>query len=89
MNHVVNVSLAVVISAGLAVSCGQIKETVVKQATEKKLAEAGLTPEVLKKMGDEGLQNDPMVLAKIAKGGQPEGRWKEGLMFDGMARCRG
>lgn len=59
MNHVVNVCLAVVISAGLAVSCGQIKETIVKQATEKKLAEAGLTPEVLKRWGTKDFRTIP------------------------------
>ncbi len=86
MNKVVKVSLAVAVSAGLAVfAWGEIKEIIVKQVTEKKLAEAGLTPEALKKLGEAGFQSDPMVLAKISRGGQPAGRWKEGLMFDGMA----
>ena len=78
MNNVVKVSLAVVISAGLAVSCGQIKETVVKQATEKKLAEAGLPPEALKKLGEEGFQNDPMVLPKSPRAGSRRVAGKKG-----------
>jgi hypothetical protein len=58
MNKTVNVSLAVALFAGLAVfAWGEIKEIIVKQMMGKQLAEAGLTPEGLKKLGGAGFQN--------------------------------
>src|SRR5262245_37745108 len=43
------------------------------------------TAEQLQELEKKGFQSDPKVLQNIAKGGQPLGRWKEGLMFDGIA----
>src|SRR5262245_32112076 len=44
-----------------------------------------ITSEQLQELEKKGFQSDPQVLQDIAKGGQPLGRWKEGLMFDGIA----
>ena len=41
-------------------------------------------PETLKKLAEAGFLADPQALGKIATAGQPLGRWKEGLMFDGI-----
>jgi hypothetical protein len=67
------------------VAWGKVQEVLVARAVEHKLTEAGLTPEALKKLGAAGYQADPQILARIATGGQPLGRWKEGLMFEGIA----
>jgi hypothetical protein len=76
---------AILVVAISYVAWGKVKEVLLARAVNDKLAAAGLTPEALKKLGDAGYQADPQVLAKIATGGQPLGRWKEGLMFDGIA----
>ena len=44
-----------------------------------------LTPEQLQELEKKGFQADPKVLKDIATAGQPLGRWKEGLMFDGIS----
>lgn len=44
----------------------------------------GLGPFQLLKVKTEGFQTDPAILQALATGGQPLGRWKEGLMFDGV-----
>ena len=44
-----------------------------------------ITPEQLQELEKKGFQSDPKVLQDIATAGQPLGRWKEGLMFDGIA----
>ena len=67
------------------VAWGKVQEVLVARAVMHKLTEAGLTPEALKKLGEAGYQADPQILARIATGGQPLGRWKEGLMFEGIA----
>jgi ribonuclease Z len=41
-------------------------------------------PEVLRQMEAQGYETDPEVFKKIATSGLPMGRWKEGLMFDGI-----
>lgn len=41
-------------------------------------------PEVLKKLEAAGYEADPAVFKKVATSGVPMGRWKEGLMFDGI-----
>jgi ribonuclease Z len=41
-------------------------------------------PEVLAKLRASGFETDPEVFKKIATSGLPMGRWKEGLMFDGI-----
>ena len=76
--------LAVIVAVIAYFGWDKLEEILVGRAITKKLAEAGMTPEVLKKLGEKGFQADPQVLAKIATGGQPMGRWKEGLMFDGI-----
>jgi hypothetical protein len=43
-----------------------------------------LDPEVLQQMKEAGYETDPTVLQEIATGGQPMGRWKEGITFDGI-----
>jgi hypothetical protein len=40
--------------------------------------------ETLKKLEAGGFETDPKVFKDIATGGQPKGRWKEGLTFDGI-----
>lgn len=52
------------------------------------LAQTGgtsLTAEQLQELEKKGFQADPKVLKEIATAGQPMGRWKEGLMFDGIS----
>jgi ribonuclease Z len=41
-------------------------------------------PEVLRQLEAQGYETDPEVFKKIATSGLPLGRWKEGLMFDGI-----
>ena len=51
-------------------------------------AQAGgpsLTAEQLQELEKKGFQADPKVLKEVATAGQPLGRWKEGLMFDGIS----
>ena len=85
MRRIAKLGLLVVIVAVIAYfGWGKLEEILVSRVITKKLAEAGMTPEVLKKLDETGFQADPQVLAKIATGGQPMGRWKEGLMFDGI-----
>ncbi len=43
-----------------------------------------LDPEVLAKLEASGFETDPEVFKKIATSGLPMGRWKEGLMFNGI-----
>jgi ribonuclease Z len=43
-----------------------------------------IDPEVLKKLEAAGYETDPKVFKNIATAGVPMGRWKEGLMFDGI-----
>ncbi|HEX2491995.1 MAG TPA: hypothetical protein VHR27_21500, partial [Blastocatellia bacterium] len=43
------------------------------------------TTDQLKKLAAEGYESDPEILKSIATGGTPNGRWKEGLTFDGVA----
>lgn len=43
-----------------------------------------IDPEVLKKLEAAGYETDPTVFKEIATAGVPMGRWKEGLMFDGI-----
>ena len=43
-----------------------------------------IDPEVVKKLEAAGYETDPAVLKEIATAGVPMGRWKEGLMFDGI-----
>ena len=44
-----------------------------------------ITPEQLQELERKGFQADPKILQDIATAGRPLGRWKEGLMFDGIA----
>ena len=71
--------LAVIVAVVAYVGWGKVKEVLVSRAVMAKLAEAGMTPEALKKLGEAGYQADPQILARIATGGQPLGRWKESL----------
>jgi hypothetical protein len=48
-------------------------------------AQGAPTADQLKKLAAEGYETDPEVLKAIATGGTPNGRWKEGLTFDGVA----
>ena len=41
------------------------------------------------KLAEQGFESDPKVLREVATGGTPMGRWKEGLTFEGVRRCRG
>jgi ribonuclease Z len=43
-----------------------------------------IEPEVLQKLEAAGYETDPKVFQEIATAGLPMGRWKEGLMFDGI-----
>ena len=45
----------------------------------------GLGPFQLLKVQQGGFQTDPQILQALATAGQPMGRWKEGLMFDGVS----
>ena len=44
----------------------------------------GMGPFQLLRVQQGGFQTDPEILKALATGGQPMGRWKEGLMFDGV-----
>lgn len=44
-----------------------------------------LSAEQIQALDAKGFQTDPEVLRAMATGGQPLGRWKEGLTFDGIA----
>ena len=48
----------------------------------------GLGPFQLLQVNTGGFQTDPAILQALATGGQPMGRWKEGLMFDPLAEPR-
>ena len=86
MKKVLAFGVVVVILVVIAyVAWGKVQEVLVARAVVHKLTEVGLTPEALEKMAAAGYQADPQVLARIATGGQPLGRWKEGLMFEGLA----
>ncbi len=78
--------VAVILVVIAYVAWGKVQEALLAQAVVHKLTEAGLTPEALKKLGEAGYQADPQILARVATGGQPLGRWKEGLMFEGSPR---
>ena len=67
--------LAVIVVVIAYFGWGKLEEILVSRAITKKLAEAGMSPEVLKKLGEKGFQADPQVLARIATGGLPMGRW--------------
>ena len=43
-----------------------------------------IDPEILQKLEAAGYETDPKVFQEIATAGLPMGRWKEGLMFDGI-----
>ena len=77
----------VVVIVGVAgyVDLGKVKEILVARVVAAKPAEAGMTPKALKKLGEAGYQADPAIPAQIVTGGQPLGRWKEGLSFEGIA----
>ena len=38
----------------------------------------------LRKLSAEGYEANPLVLEQVASGGQPLGRWKEGLTMEGV-----
>ena len=44
----------------------------------------GMGPFTLLKVQQGGFQTDPAILKLMSTAGQPMGRWKEGLMFDGV-----
>lgn len=46
----------------------------------------GMGPLQLLKVQQGGFQTDPQILQALATGGQPLGRWKEGLMFDPLEK---
>ena len=57
----------------------------VRERVQQKVEQAASGVELLKKLDAEGYEANPLVLKEIATAGQPMGRWKEGLMFDGVA----
>lgn len=57
----------------------------VRQSVQAKVAQATAGIEMLKDLDARGFEANPLVLKSIATGGQPQGRWKEGLTFDGVA----
>ena len=66
--------LAVIIAVIDYLSWDEIENFLVGRAITKKLAAAGMAPEMLKQLAEKGFQADPQVLASIATGGQPPGR---------------
>ena len=56
----------------------------IKERVEAKMAEVETNVELLKKLNAEGYEANPLVLRDIGTGGQPLGRWKEGLTFEGV-----
>ena len=63
----------------------RVTEAVVTHKFAERLKEDGVTDADLAKWAADGFESDPTKLAAIATGGQPLGRWKEGLMFDDIA----
>lgn len=56
----------------------------VREQIEQRVQQAAAGVELLKKLDAEGYEANPLVLKEVATGGQPLGRWKEGLTFDGV-----
>ena len=77
--------VAMILVVTAYVAWGKVQEALLARAVMHTLTEAGLTAEALKKLAAAGYQADPQILTRIATGGQPLGRWKEGLMFEGIA----
>jgi ribonuclease Z len=59
---------------------------VVIAAAQTALAQStpSIDPDVLRRLGEAGYESNPEVIQKIATSGVPGGRWKEGLLFDGI-----
>ena len=74
------IAMLIVVSA-ICLSLASRAQDPARPPTSEQLQELKKLQELEKK----GFQSDPKVLEDIAKGGQPLGRWKEGLMFDGIA----
>src|SRR5262245_31770493 len=86
--------IALLLCVGLIIGAGVtfmlVKRDVIPQRGElaqeldKRVADVASGVDLLKKLSDEGYEANPLVLKQLATGGQPVGRWKEGLMFDGV-----
>src|SRR5262245_52917954 len=57
----------------------------VRQRVEERVKEVVADVELLRKLDQEGYEANPLTLRKIQTGGQPDGRWNEGLTFEGVA----
>ena len=55
-----------------------------RQSVKDKLEQAATGIDLLKQLNAQGYEANPLVLRKLATGGQPLGRWKEGLTFEGV-----
>src|SRR5262245_24781089 len=83
------VGLAVLAGFGLGIAAPALKDAVTDRVVTHKFSERltqeGVSDADLTKWAADGFETDTGKLARVATGGQPLGRWKEGLMFDGMA----
>ena len=71
---------------GLCIGLAAVTFVLTRTEAVAQVAPAGApTTDQLKKLAAEGYETDPEVLKAIATGGTPNGRWKEGLTFDGVA----
>ena len=86
-------SLAVVLGVGLLIGAvGTFRlvkadvpqEGEVGERVQERVAQAVDGVELLKKLGAEGYESNPLTLKAVATGGNPLGRWKEGLTFEGV-----
>ena len=88
------IRIALTLALGLALGAASIlilwkndvlpERGAIKERLEKRIADVSSNIELLKQLKDQGYEANPFVLKKLATGGQPLGRWKEGLTFDGV-----
>lgn len=82
-------AVALVAVVGIVAAAPAIKEMatdiVVTRKFSERLTQEGVSDADLTKWSADGFETDKDKLARIATGGQPLGRWTEGLMFDGIA----
>ncbi|HKY90872.1 MAG TPA: hypothetical protein VJM11_07520, partial [Nevskiaceae bacterium] len=79
--------LATVVGIALAAPAlkAAVTDLVVARKFAERLAQEGVTDADLARWAADGFETDTDKLARIATGGQPLGRWTEGLMFEGFA----
>src|SRR5262245_39604309 len=57
----------------------------VRQRVEERVKEVASDIELLRKLDQQGYEANPLTLREFQRGGQPDGRWKEGITFEGVS----